>query len=291
LAGGLALALPSSACTTCSKARGDAFSSFHPEEKLEAPGRKPRRALRYQPARGQDVVYQLSATRKGGPDAPRARMRLRVALGFGSSPPARSFRLRLLNVLRLEPIPDRAQPQVGPTHVLLGGTLGPRGALARLEDSADVPTPVNLALVAPLLLPAYPQAAVGPEASWRVARRFGWRRDQAADTMLQRTGYHSRTDLLLHRHYRYEKRRRAGELDQTVLSASFHGRLRNRTRTLGHRLGTQGRIRGTLKATVDRATGMPESVSVSLQGRYTLQRDGLKSKARETITLSLVRER
>jgi hypothetical protein len=293
-----ALAVPSSGCTSCSKAHGDAFSRFDPEQKLETPGAAPRQPLRYRRPSGQDLVYQLAATREGGAagprkgksSAPRARLRLRVALGFGRGGDP-TFRMRLLNVLRLEPAPPQAAPQIGPTHVLLEGTLGPRGALDRLRDSPDLPTPVNLALVAPLLLPAYPQAEVGPGARWRVARRFGWHRNQPADTLLQRAGYHGRTDLLLHRRYHYEKTRQAEDRTLVVLTAKVRGRLRSRTRTLGHRLRSQGRLEGSLEASVDRATGLPEKVTVSLQGRYTLQADDLESKARERLTLELTRER
>ncbi len=279
----------------CSKARGDDFSKFRPVEKLETPGATPRVTLRYRPTPGEDAVYQLSATRstKAGASAKKnaSRLRLRVALHLSDKAKDRSFQLRLLNVLRLEPSPPDNAPEVGPAHVLLQGLFGPRGSLDRLEASNDLALPVNLTLLSPMLLPTYPTAAVGAGAKWRIARRYGWSRQQAADSLTQRPGFHGRTDLLLRQRTTLTRFTTQKERAQAVLTTTIQGQLRSHTFTLGHHTQHEGTATGTVHATVDRTTGLPESVILELKGIYQLRANDASTKTEERLRITLTRER
>jgi hypothetical protein len=276
----------------CSKARGDDFSRFRGAEALITPGAAPRRNLRYRPTPGRDAVYQLVATRTTDAKRPRARMRLRVALTFPPDGQATAFKLRLLSLLRLEPEPPMGAPELGPTHVLLQGALGPRGSLDRLEESAEVMTPVNLTLLAPLLLPTYPDAAVGVGGAWRVSRKLTWGRQQAADRLLARTGsFDGRSTVLLTTQHKLIKEQTVGDLAQVVLEGQVEARLRSRTATLSHVTHHDGTAQGSVQTTVDRTTGLPESVRVSLKGRYSLRANDRTRTVEEAIEVTLTRER
>lgn len=285
----LAIGLP---LGDCSKARGDDFSRFQGKEALESPGAAPRRTLRYRPTPGRDAVYQLHATRATDGARPRARMRLRVALTFPPDGQASSFKLRLLSLLRLEPEPPLGAPELGPTHVLLEGALGPRGALERLEESPELMGPVNLTLFAPLLLTTYPEAAVGVGGVWRISRKLSWARQQAADRLLARIGsFDGRTDVLLTTAYKVAKERVEGDLALVDLEGKIEARLRSRTETLSHTTHHEGTAQGTVRATVDRTTGLPETVRISLKGSYQLRANDRTRTAAETIEVTLTRER
>lgn len=276
----------------CSKARGDEFSRFRPEEKLLAEGAAPRQALRYRPLPGRDLVYQLTATRRTDNNRPRSRMRLRVALTFPPEGQSTTFALRLLTVLRLEPEPPAGAADLGPTHLLLGGALGPRGALERLEASEELPSPINLSLLAPLLLPTYPEASVGIGGKWHSSRRFSWSHKVAPDRLLGRLGsFDGRSEVLLDRHFTLAREDPQGDAPLLHLEGTAQARLRSRTVTLSHATRHEGTAQASLAIAVDKATCLPESAKITLKGTYTLEAAGKKRKAEETIEVTLTRER
>lgn len=286
----LVLALVSS-CVGCSKARGDDFSRFRASEELLETGKDPRKTLRYRPTPGKDVVYQLKATRRAGANKLPSRMGLRVALTFPSQDETTQFGLRLLTVLRLDPTPHLGLPDPGPTHLLLGGRLGPRGALDRLEESTELQAPVNLTLLAPLLLTTFPEAAVGVGAVWKVSRRLDWSRREGADRLLGRnSGFDGHTEVILATRYTLVRESTPGDDTLVHLEGATEARIRSRTTTLSHTTLHDGTAKGTVWATLDRGTGLPESVTVSLDGTYRLRADDQTSKVTERIQVSLTRE-
>lgn len=275
----------------CKKARGDDFDRYRVGERLEAPGAAPRVQLRYRPTPGADAVYQLKAWRRSGLGRVRARMHLRVALHLGDLQKDPSFALRLLTVLALSPEPEGDGLDLGPAHRVLGGQIGPRGALGGLEASRDLPSPVNLVLLAPLLLPSYPEGAVGPGARWVVHRRVTWSKEQSADPLVRRPRFHGRTQLLLDRRYTLAKHTQQGDHHLEELTLSIAGRLRSRTETLGHVTSHEGKLKGSGTVVVDRAAGLPEKVTLSLSGKYALLGDDQRKSVTETVGITLIRER
>lgn len=276
----------------CSKARGDDFSRFRPAEALLSPGKDPRISLRYRPVPGRDPVYQLLATRRTDTGRTQGRMRLRVALVFPNEGQATTFSLRLLTILRLDPEPLGGAPDLGPTHVLLQGALGPRGSLERLEESTELRPPVNLTLIAPLLLPAYPDAKVGVGGSWRTSRRYGWSRRQAPDRLLARYGaFDGQTDILVDTRYTLAKEETSGDTPLVHIEGVAQTRLRSRTTTLSHHTAHEGTAQAKIVSSIDRATGLPEASQVSLEGTYTVRANDRDHRVTETIEVKLTRER
>lgn len=271
----------------CSKSRADEFSRFQASAAVQSAGKGPLKTLRYRATAGQEVLYQLVASRRSPELRASAKMRLRVAFGFPTAGPSGAFRIRLLSILRLDPPPPGGPTEPDPTQVLLQGMLGPRGQLSEVSSDGDLPSPVNLALLAPLLLPPLPKAAVGAGARWRDARRHTWRRQRSGDSLTSQTGFDSTSELLLRGTYHFEKIR----THVAVVTGDITAKLRNRTRTLGHTAAQHGSAKATARYELELATGLPELVQLTLNGSYQLKTDDQSRKVTEVIQVRLIRER
>ena len=278
--------------SSCSKARGDDYSRFKPKQSLESPGSAPRQLLRYNPTSAQDLVYQLEARRDCAALRSVGKMRFRVGLLFpGSTGPGGQFKLRLLTLLRMDPPPPQTALDLGPGHVLLSGMLAPRGALSDLQDSDVLTPPVNLRLLAPLLFPEYPKAAIGVGAKWKSSRHYAWKRSRVADQMVNQPGFEGTTDVLLHRSYHFEKISTVGDAKRAVIVATVTAKLRNKTVALAHKTEHTGTMKTTnVRYEVDLATGIPSAVSVQLVGQYRLRANDQTKPITETISITLARE-
>jgi hypothetical protein len=219
-------------------------------------------------------------------------MRLRVALTFPAEGQSTTFALRLLTLLQLEPEPPAGAPDLGPTHLLLHGSLGPRGTLDRLEEGHELPSPVNLTLLAPLVFPLYPESKVGVGGSWQSSRRFSWSHELAPDRLIGRmAGFEGRSETLLERRYTWSREDKQDDTILARLEGKAEARLRSSTRTLSHFTRHEGSAKATMAIAVDRSTGLPETAKISLTGSYDLEASGAKRKVQETLELTLTRER
>ncbi len=283
----IALLLPFLALD-CSKSRADDFSRFRPMESLVATGAAPRTDLRYRPVAGEDTVYQLSAHRRCLELGVRARMRLGVALRVSTRPEGGGrFMLRLISVERMTPPPPGGIPELGPAYVLLQGALGPRGGLADLQDGDKVPSPINLSLAMPLLLPRLPHKPVGVGARWESATRLRWSRSQAADSLVSQPGVHSSVEVLLKGSYSLRSRTAAG---RPVVDANLTYRLRSRTRALSHATHHQGEGKATGRYELDPVSGLVTSARVSLKGEYGLRANDKTRRITETVDLTFAQK-
>jgi hypothetical protein len=268
----------------CSKSRADDFSKFKPSESVQSPGAAPQRQLRYRPVAGRDVTYQLTVNRQCPALGLKAKMRLRVALKVESrSTGGGAFVLRFVSLQRLEPLPPGGLPDLGPAYVLLRGQLGPRGRLTEIQDSDRLPTPVNLALALPLLLPRLPNPGVGIGASWRASSKLGWKRTQSADSLTNQPGFSGSTDVLLRSTY---KRTADTDTKQPVILGDLTFRLRSHTRALSHTSRHRGKGKASARYVLDPATSLPVHAKVTLQGTYKLHADDKTAPIKETLELT-----
>ncbi len=268
----------------CSKSRADDFSKFKPSESLQSPGATPRTQLRYRPPAGQDVTYQLIVNRQCQALGLQAKMRLRVALKVDTlSSGGGSFVLRLISLQRLQPLPPGGLPELGPAYVLLQGRIGPRGRLTEIQDGDRLPTPVNLALVLPLLLPRLPESSVGIGATWRTSAKQGWKRVHSADALTSQPGFNGSTEVLLHSAYKLTALQNA---NQPVLQGDLRFKLRSRTRALSHGFHHRGQGKATARYVLDPTTSLPVHAKVTLQGTYKLHANDKTAPIKETIELT-----
>jgi len=272
----------------CSKSRADDFSRFKQTASLQSKGSAPRAQLRYRPVAGEDVAYQLVVSRECPALKLRAKMRLRVALKVDTvSGGGGSIVLRLIALQRLDPPPAGGLPELGPAYVLLQGRLGPRGRLTEIQDSDKLPSPVNLALALPLLLPHLPDPAVGIGAQWRTSGKQGWKRGQAADSLTNQPGFHGSTEVLLHSTYKLTARE---DGKRPVIQGEHKFQLRSHTRTLSHVTHHRGHGKATARYVVNPADGLPVHAQVTLKGTYKLRANDKTLPIKETITLTFKRD-
>lgn len=268
----------------CSKSRADDFSRFKRSDSLQAAGAAPRVRLRYRPAAGKDVAYQLVVSRRCPALNLKAKMRLRVALKVDTvSGGGGSFVLRLISLQRLDPPPAGGMPELGPAYVLLQGRLGPRGRMTEIQDNDRLPSPVNLALALPLLLPRLPDQAVGVGARWRASGKQGWKRTQSPDALTNLPGFSGSTDVLLNSAYKLAAPKDA---NRPVILGDLTFKLRSHTRTLSHVTHHQGQGKATARYVLDPATGLPVHAQVTLQGTYKLHANDKTTGVKETIELT-----
>lgn len=268
----------------CSKSRADDFSKFKPSTSLQAAGAAPRTQLRYRPIAAQDVTYQLVVSRRCPALGFKSKMRLRVALKVDTvSGGGGSFVLRFISLQRLDPPPPGGLPELGPAYVLLQGRLGPRGRLTEIQDSDKLPSPVNLALALPLLLPRLPDQAVGVGARWRASSKQVWRRAQSVDALTNQPGFKGSTDVLLHGAYKLTGRLDAKRL---VIQGELTFKLRSHTRTLSHDTHHRGQGKATARYVLDPVTGLPVYAKVTLVGTYKLHANDKTVPVKETIDLT-----
>jgi len=272
----------------CSKSRADDFSRFKRTDSLQAAGTAPRAKLRYRPAAGKDVTYHLAVTRRCPALKLTAKMRLRVALKVSTvTGGGGSFVLRLVSVGRLSPLPPGGMPELGPAYVLVQGRLGPRGIVTEIQDSDNLPSPVNLALALPLVLPRLPDQAVGVGARWRASGKVGWKRTQSADSLTNQPGFSGSTDVLLTGAYKLTARQ---EANRPVILGDLSFKLRSRTRTLSHDTHHRGQGKATARYVLDPTTGLPVHAKVTLGGTYDLHANDKTTAIKETIDLTFWRD-
>ncbi len=272
----------------CSKSRADDYSKFKPSDSLQTPGAAPRRQLRYRPVAGEDVTYQLAVNRQCPALGLKAKMRLRVALKVEPrSGGGGSFLLRHISLQRLDPLPPGGLPALGPAYVLLRGQLGPRGRLTEIQDSDKLPTPVNLALAMPLLLPRLPDQAVGIGATWRTSSKLGWQRAQTADSLTNQPGFKGSTDVLLRGTYQLIARpgSQQPKANQPVIQGDLSFKLRSHSVALSHVTHHRGQGKVTARYVLDPTTGLPVHAKVTLVGTYKLHANDKSAPVKETIEL------
>lgn len=276
------------AAAGCSKSRADDFSRFKSAASLQSAGVAPHVQLRYRPVAREDVVFSLLVNRQCPSLGLKAKMRLRVAFKVDTlSGGGGSFVLRLIALQRLDPPPAGGLPELGPAYVLLQGRMGPRGRLTEIQDSDKLPSPVNLALALPLLLPQLPDRAVGVGAKWRASGKQRWKRGQSADSLTNQPGFKGSTEVLLHS--AYELTRRQGG-SQPVIRGKLRFKLRSHTRTLSHVTHHRGEGTATARYVVNPADGLPVRAVVDLQGTYKLRANDRTISVKETIKLTFKRE-
>lgn len=285
-AGVLLLALVAS----CGKPSPDAFARFKTGETVERPGQAPRLSLRYAAPGPEAIPYVLTAERRKTQDGPVGLLRARVALGLSPRPEDQiGLQVRLLELMRLDPRPSAAPLDLAPEAVLLQATLDPRGALADVEDADGLPGPVNLALVAPLLLPRLPAAEVGAGAAWTVRTRQHWTRKRSGDQLTGQAPYRSLQESLLTIGYTLESLTPAR--DRAVITARAQLQLRGDTEALSHQVRVSGTAEATARWTVSLPGGLPDTAEITLKGSYRVVADGRHRDVTERITLGLSRER
>lgn len=268
----------------CSKSRADKFSRFTATDSVEGTGAAPRGEMRYRPTAGEDVTYQLVVSRHCPALGQKAKMRLRVALkvetvtGGGGS-----FVLRLVAIQRMDPPPPGGLPELGPAYVLLQGRLGPRGRITALQDSDKLPSPVNLSLVLPLLLPRLPKPAVGIGARWKASSRQRWTRSVSADALTNQSGFKGSSEVLLQGTYQLTARQ---EPKRPVLQGDLSFTLRSRTHTLSHVTHHGGQGKAKARYVLDPDSNLPVHAHVTLEGTYKLHANDKTVPIKETIELT-----
>jgi hypothetical protein len=273
----------------CGSKRPDAFAAFKTGERLENPGQAPRRSLRMTVPSPEAIPYVLTVERSAPGSSVTGLLRSRVALGV--SPRGEGsigLQLRLLEVIRVLPRPAAGLADPPPEHAFLSGTVDGRGRLSDLEDVEGLPGPANLALLAPLLLPRYPEAAVGAGATWEVRTRHRWSRRRAGDALTGQAPFQSDVQALLTIRYRLESLTGA---DRAVLSATAQLRLRGVTEALSHRANFQGTGEATMKWQLALPAGLPDTAELTLKGDHALDADLRRRQVAEKLTISLGKER
>jgi hypothetical protein len=275
--------------TACGGKRPDDFAAFETGERLENPGQAPRRSLRVTVPSPEAIPYVLTVERSAPGGSVTGLLRSRVALGVSPrGEGSTGLQLRLLEVIRVLPRPAGGLADPPPEHAFLSGTMDGRGRLTDLEDVEGLPGPANLALLAPLLLPRFPDGVVGTGATWEVRARHQWSRRRAGDALTGTAPYRSDLQALLTIRYRLESLTGA---DRAVLSATARIRLRGKTEALSHRADFQGNGEATMKWQLGLPSGLPETTELTLKEDYSLDADLRRRKAAEKLTISLGRER
>ncbi len=280
----VAAALVTISAIGCSKSKADEYSRFKGSSSVQATGAAPHTQLRYRPVAGEDVTYSLEVKRQCAALGLKAKMRLSVALKMDTlSGGGGTFVLRLVSVDRLDPPPPGGLPELGPAYVLLQGRLGPRGDISDLQDSDKLPSPVNLALVLPLLLPRLPDKAVGIGAKWTASGKHGWTRHQSADSLTNQAGFKGSTDVLLKAAYQLTARTAP---KRPVVTGELTFKLRSRTRTLSHLTHHTGSGKAKARYVLDPASGLPVHAKITLDGTYKLRANDKTRPVKETIELT-----